>query len=433
MSDIFLSYARVDRPRVKLVADALQQAGWSVWWDHTILPGKTWDQAVEAALGDARCVIVLWSRDSIHSDWVQTEAYEGKRRGILVPALLDDVSIPLAFRRIQAANLVAWSGVLPHAGLDELSRAVSEVLSVAGPLVIERTSEAQPAEEAARSPKAEGATPRGAGTDGLVNEAGQERFAAVAQNYRSRLSAILTRSRLSKRMAIFGILAVALIAIVIYTQTHPKTSVPATRINPVDGLTYAFIPPGNSMMGCSPGDNECDSDEKPPRAEQIANGFWLGQTEVTQAAWKKVNGSNNNPSRFESDQLPVEQVDWAGAQKYCQAVAGRLPSEKEWEYAARAGTRGSRYGDLDAIAWYSGNSDRATHSVGLKQPNAFGLYDMLGNVWEWTADNYDSNTKVVRGGSWNVYTRYARASSRLREGPAHRSIYLGFRCVGEFR
>ena len=101
-------------------------------------------------------------------------------------------------------------------------------------------------------------------------------------------------------------------------------------------------------MGCSPGDNECDSDEKPPHAVQIANGFWLGQTEVTQAAWKKV--MNDNPSNFKSDQLPVEQVDWTQAGNYCKAIGGRLPTEKEWEYAARGGTTGPRYGPLDAVA-----------------------------------------------------------------------------------
>lgn len=204
------------------------------------------------------------------------------------------------------------------------------------------------------------------------------------------------------------------------------------RVNPTDGLTYVFIPPGNFTMGCSQGDNDCYDDEKPPRAEQIANGFWLGQTEVTQAAWKKVNG-NNNPSHFKSDQLPVESVDWVQAQNYCKAVGGRLPTEKEWDYAARAGTTTPRYGALDAIAWYSGNSSWTTHPVGLKQANAFAVYDMLGNVWEWTADNYDYNTKVVRGGSWDGSIRYVRASSRVRYGLAFRFNNIGFRCVGEFR
>jgi hypothetical protein len=129
VSDIFLSYAREDLPRVKPVVDALEARGWSVWWDRTIPPGKTWDEVIETALSEARCVIVLWSRDSVQSDWVRTEADEGKHRGILVPALLDTVNIPLAFKRIQAANLVDWQGKLPHAGFDEFARAVEGVLA----------------------------------------------------------------------------------------------------------------------------------------------------------------------------------------------------------------------------------------------------------------------------------------------------------------
>lgn len=105
VSDIFLSYARQDRDRVQPLVVALQKRGWSVWWDPTILPGKNWDHVIQAELNAARCVIVTWSRESVHRDWVLIEAGEGKRRGILIPALIDDVTIPLAFTRIQSATL----------------------------------------------------------------------------------------------------------------------------------------------------------------------------------------------------------------------------------------------------------------------------------------------------------------------------------------
>jgi len=159
----------------------------------------------------------------------------------------------------------------------------------------------------------------------------------------------------------------------------------------------------------------------------------MGQTEVTQAAWKKV--MNDNPSNFKSDQLPVETVDWTQAGNYCKAIGGTLPTEKEWEYAARGGTTGARYGPLDAVAWYNGNSGGTTHPVGLKQPNAYGLYDMLGNVWEWTADNYDAagKYKVIRGGSWFYDSWFVRASVRGGYVPTVRDYGVGFRCVGEFR
>jgi formylglycine-generating enzyme required for sulfatase activity len=125
-------------------------------------------------------------------------------------------------------------------------------------------------------------------------------------------------------------------------ETQPQRPVQAkpreTRLNPKDGLTYVWVPPGKFMMGCSSGDNECEADEKPAHEVEITRGFWMGQTEVTQAAWKKVTGSD--PSHFKGDQLPVEQVSWEEADAYCKAVGLRLPAEVEWEYAARAGTIG---------------------------------------------------------------------------------------------
>jgi formylglycine-generating enzyme required for sulfatase activity len=204
------------------------------------------------------------------------------------------------------------------------------------------------------------------------------------------------------------------------------------RVSPLDGLTYVFIPPGKFTMGCSPGDTACGDDERPPHTEETARGFWLGQTEVTQAAWKRVM-KGDDPSYFKGDQLPVESVNWDQASAYCTAIGGRLPTEKEWEYAARARTEGSRYGPLDAVAWHNGNSDAKTHPVGLKQANAFGLFDMLGNVWEWTSSDYAPGNKIVRGGSWVFDPGLIRASLRSRSVPTVRSVTIGFRCVGEFR
>jgi hypothetical protein len=130
VSDIFLSYASEDRLRVKPVVDALEARGWSVWWDPTIRPGQIFARVIQEALDKARCVVVLWSRESVESDWVQTEAGEGLKRKILIPALLDVVVIPLEFRRIHAANLVGWSGALPYSGFEELARAVEGLLGL---------------------------------------------------------------------------------------------------------------------------------------------------------------------------------------------------------------------------------------------------------------------------------------------------------------
>jgi hypothetical protein len=111
MSDIFISYARPDRERARGMAEALEQRGWSVWWDHEIPPGRNFDDVIEEALGEARCVVVLWSQASIASGWVRNEASEAMQRQVLIPALIDaDVKIPLGFRRLQAADLSRWNG-----------------------------------------------------------------------------------------------------------------------------------------------------------------------------------------------------------------------------------------------------------------------------------------------------------------------------------
>jgi hypothetical protein len=110
------------------MADLLEQHGWSVWWDRTILPGQSFDQVIQEALNSAKCVIVLWSRHSIVSDWVKDEAADAAARHILVPALIEDVSIPLGFRRLQTANLSDWQGKSAHPGLAQILQAVSAKL-----------------------------------------------------------------------------------------------------------------------------------------------------------------------------------------------------------------------------------------------------------------------------------------------------------------
>jgi formylglycine-generating enzyme required for sulfatase activity len=151
----------------------------------------------------------------------------------------------------------------------------------------------------------------------------------------------------------------------------------------------------------------------------------------------------------------VEQVSWNDAQGFLSKLNARndgyryrLPTEAEWEYAARAGTTGDNAADLDSVAWYSINSYSQTHSVGEKQANGWGLYDMLGNVWEWCQDWYgedyyrnspaedpqgpsSGSARVLRGGSWVSVTGVVRVASRDRVGPDYRDSGVGFRCVRE--
>ena len=128
MSDIFISYASEDRSRAAMLVSALGEQQLTVWWDRTIPPDKTWDDVIEEAIEQAKCVIVLWTEHSVGSHWVRIEAEDARQRGILVPALLQEAKIPLAFRRIQAARLIGWSGELDHPEFLMLCRAVRDVI-----------------------------------------------------------------------------------------------------------------------------------------------------------------------------------------------------------------------------------------------------------------------------------------------------------------
>ena len=186
------------------------------------------------------------------------------------------------------------------------------------------------------------------------------------------------------------------------------------------------------------------------------NPFLLSKYPVTQALYFAI--TKKTPSTFVGDQRPVENVSWKEAITFCNLLsqkAGlqtcyylsngneniifdtkangyRLPTEAEWEYACKAGTKQNRYGDIDKIAWYKGNSEGMTHEVGMKEPNAWGLYDMLGNVWEWCTDIYDEQVygsyRIIRGGGWSDVERSCLATNRRRSHPtAFKIDDLGFR------
>jgi formylglycine-generating enzyme required for sulfatase activity len=186
---------------------------------------------------------------------------------------------------------------------------------------------------------------------------------------------------------------------------------------------------------------------------RISKPFYLGKYEVTQAQWEAVMGTN--PSTFQGNpNRPVESVSWANIQEFITRLneqegweVCRLPTEAQWEYAARAGTAVAHYeNDMDVIAWYDQNSGRQTHEVGQKRPNAWGLYDMLGNVWEWCHDGKrayytadmavdpmgptgPSARRIIRGASWAASAPYVLPTTRRWLVPDRRGDDLGFRCA----
>ena len=196
-------------------------------------------------------------------------------------------------------------------------------------------------------------------------------------------------------------------------------------INPIDRQRYVWIPAGSFMMGCSQGDSGCET--YPPTAATIEHGFWLGQTEVTQAAWRRV--EHTNPSEFKGDRLPVESVSWNDANEYCRSIGGRLPTDAEWEYAAHGGSPPIRDQNLGSVAWYRENSGNSTHPVAGKRPNSWRLYDMLGNVSEWVNGISGGS---VKGGSYGNEPQYVRADSqRVAAEEGFKGSALGFRCAAD--
>jgi formylglycine-generating enzyme required for sulfatase activity len=210
-------------------------------------------------------------------------------------------------------------------------------------------------------------------------------------------------------------------------------------------------------MGCSPGDSDCADPEKPAHQVTLGKAYWLGQTDVTVGAYKRFVEATKTKlppvapkldRGWKKDGFPIVDVIWDEANQYCAWAGGRLPTEAEWEYAARGGSPQARYGDLTAIAWSKDNAENRTHEVAAKLANGYGLYDMLGNVWEWVNDWYDPNyyqtgatqdpsgpptgqERVLRGGSWIVDPKLLRVSDRYSYKPDARSDYFGFRCVWE--
>jgi len=222
-------------------------------------------------------------------------------------------------------------------------------------------------------------------------------------------------------------------------------------------LDLVWIAPGTFTMGSPATEVGHNNNEGPQTQVTLTKGFWLGKYLVTQGQYQAVMGSN--PSYFSAlgKDVPVEQVSWDDAMLFCQKLtaqeraAGRLPdgyaftlpAEAQWEYACRASTTGPYAGNLDAMAWYEVNSGHTTHPVGTKQPNAWGLYDMHGNVWEWCADWYvgslpggsvtdptgpaSGSGRVVRGGGWGVGAAYCRSALRGSGMPGDRGFNFGFR------
>jgi formylglycine-generating enzyme required for sulfatase activity len=411
---IFLCHASEDKPQVRDVYQRLKALGFEPWLDEVdILPGQDWDYEIETALEQSDFVIVFLSTRSVAKmGYVQREfrraMYHSEEipEGYIhtIPVKLDDCVVPRRFSRHQ------WANLSEEGAFDRIVRALRYGLEQRGEPVPEPT--------AAVSPQPPSAPP------------------ASARPHQVNVA-------------------------------PPHAAQPDTeRITNDLGMTFVRLPADEFWMGTSdeaiealtkryPFDRKGFETETPRHRVTISQPFYLGIHPVTQAQWEAVMGSNS--SRFEGKpDHPVEHVSWDEVQQFLRRLNERqdgniyrLPSEAQWEHACRAGSTvaycfGDEEGQLGEYAWYGDNSGNSTHPVGQKKPNAWGLYDMHGNVWEWVQDWYGPYTadpvtdpsgpttganRVIRGGSWSYPAWCARSADRGGVHPGLRGDGLGFRCL----
>ena len=264
----------------------------------------------------------------------------------------------------------------------------------------------------------------------------------------------MNKGYLSLLVLFSGMLVIG--GIVYLTTSNEQQTAPRIN-NPFTSSDFVLIEAGSFFMGSN--DSLAYPDEQPIHEVTISQPFYMGKTEVTQAQWTAIMGEN--PSQFIGEARPVDNIGPSDIQAFLTALneaaecpsCYRLPTEAEWEYAARAGSTApfSFADDSDSLAsyaWYSTNAEYKTHPVGQKKPNAWGLYDMHGNVYEWVQDRYgpypaspttdptgpdEGNEYILRGGSWTDAERELRVTYRDYYAPNHRHNFFGFRLVKTYQ
>ncbi len=394
-------------------------------------------------------MLVVWSQASVASHWVQDEATRGRDRGILIPAQIDDMELPIGFGMYQTAQLTAWHGDTSDAEFAKITREVTRLI---GPPPQTPKPDVHPEpQQVVESPP-----------DVSTHEPQVPAPPPEPQPVQPETS--------GRRVVVWLVVAIAVIAVgfLVFEPFKKRQVVTVNEkvAEPVKnsiGMDFVRIEAGAFQMGSEASGAD---DEKPVHWVRISQPFDLSTYEVTQKQWKAVVGDDKNPSDFKGDDRPVESVSWHDVQTFIEKLnekegtdVYRLPTEAEWEYAARAGTRTTyHFGDDDSqlgkYAWYWENAGRETHPVGKKEPNAWGLYDMYGNVWEWVSDWYEKyptitaeateatavvdpvgpvsgSNRVIRGGGWGHDARSCRSAFRTCWLPGSANRDFGFRLLRE--
>ena len=413
---VFISFASSDAALAHHAVSSLEQSGLRCWFsDRDIEPANSYPAAITDAVRSSGAVLLLLTEASNQSPHVIRE-------------------IELAFTARRPILPMRIGGATPSPDLQYfLSR--SQWLDAGASL-----DEAELARVESRLRELlRGGTPAGGP---VIDPRSWRRIAAIAAVVVAGGAAFLVWNERRARDQ-----PLTTTTTTTTTGGEPAPAAVTVKVNPKDGESYVWIPPGKFIMGCSAGDPACDDDERPAHIVALQRGFWLARTEVVEQRLRSRAADRNQGGARSVDGLPATEVSWAEAKSYCAAIGGRLPTEAEWEYAARAGTSTRYYDSLPAIAWFSDNSGEGPHAVGGKTPNAFGLHDMLGNVSEWVLDRYynayDETSDptsveeplagnawgVARGGSWVSDQDGVRVSRRLEMPPDAEEVHIGFRCA----
>ncbi|HEY2973252.1 MAG TPA: SUMF1/EgtB/PvdO family nonheme iron enzyme [Pyrinomonadaceae bacterium] len=491
MSNIFISYAREDKESARRLARALEAQEWNVFWDPKIPAGKTWRGVIGEKLNLAQCLVVLWSKSSITSDWVIEEAETGRRRNILIPVFIEeDVEPPLGFRNLQAADLSKWDGSETDDVFQSLVIDIKDTLGPAAAEEANRLREVQVKEER-KQRELQAALVAAAEEEKARQLAGQKEAERLLDDEKRARAAANRSQDLPQGPVTLGVFpwknlilivgsALVVIMVVIMAgyqllvvkragtgssteeqgQKNQNTDKGRQEVAGGESIRtppaeMAYVPGGEFTMGRDAKDGG-DEYERPAH-KVVVNSFFIDLFEVTSENYKKCvdDGKCQSPPGWVhstyatgADRLPVTGVTWDQANAYANWAGKRLPMEAEWEYAARGGD-GRRY--PWGNEWKPGlananGASTAIVGVGLyKGTSPFGAFDIVGNVWEWTASDLAAYTggklpaqppagsKVVRGGNYKS-DKYHGATTTYRlgllpVGDSSKYISTGFRCV----
>ncbi len=471
--DIFLSYSRRDIDRARWFINLFEGKGLSVFWDLTsIPPGITFHQFIRQSLDRSCCVVVLWTEASVKSEWVDIEAREGKKRGVLIPVLLDalkEEQLPFGLHIINATALHDWDGKSPHRNLDLLLRTIygrlgkENLESATDPSTNlgrppsqaeeeqrrrteERGKDREARERAEKEPEESAQVKRAGGVEQRTEPARVPESTRRASWIRLIAMAVLHASWIP--VIAMTVIVLVLVAGVVFWLKDGD-----------EGTEMVVVPAGTFQMGDIQGVGT--EDEKPVHQVRIPKPFAIGKYEVTFEEYDRFAKATGR--ELPSDEgwgrgrRPVINVSWVDAVSYAEWLSGqtakryRLPSEAEWEYVARAGTA-TVYWWGDDIGTNRANCDgcgsrwdnKQTAPVASFEANGFGLFDTAGNVHEWVQDcwyaNYEKTPdngaareeaycaqRVIRGGSWYVVPWFVRSAHRDKFIPESRDNIIGFR------